>query len=113
VKSLISAIALASGSSARFDRVFLALPGVTHVVLLEGLHDIGFGGAEPNGRYLADPGDIRTAGPRPNWTQSLGSWRPERRRRRFQARVNYSLSRSSRELTRDDTWSYASFPRSN
>jgi lysophospholipase L1-like esterase len=44
----------------RFDRDVLALPGVTHVVLLEGLNDIGFPGAELDGTYLADPSDVRT-----------------------------------------------------
>jgi lysophospholipase L1-like esterase len=46
---------------ARFDRDALALPGVTHIVLLEGINDIGFPGAKLNGRYLADPADVRTA----------------------------------------------------
>jgi lysophospholipase L1-like esterase len=45
---------------ARFDRDALALPGVTHIVLLEGINDIGFPGAKLNGRYLADPEDVRT-----------------------------------------------------
>ncbi len=45
---------------ARFDRDALALPGVTHIVLLEGLNDIGFPGAKLNGRYLADLADVRT-----------------------------------------------------
>jgi lysophospholipase L1-like esterase len=44
----------------RFDRDALTLPGVTHIVLLEGLNDIGFPGAKLNGRYLADPADVRT-----------------------------------------------------
>ncbi|MGD0735470.1 MAG: SGNH/GDSL hydrolase family protein [Terracidiphilus sp.] len=44
----------------RFDRDALALPGVTHIVLLEGINDIGFPGAQLGGRYLADPSDIRT-----------------------------------------------------
>ncbi len=43
------------GALARFDRDVLALPGVTHVVLLEGLNDIGFSGAQLGGTYLADP----------------------------------------------------------
>ena len=46
---------------ARFDRDALAVPGVTHIVLLEGLNDIGFPGARLNGRYLADPAEARTA----------------------------------------------------
>jgi len=45
---------------ARFDRDALALPGVTHIVLLEGLNDIGFPGAKLGGSYLADPADVRT-----------------------------------------------------
>jgi lysophospholipase L1-like esterase len=44
----------------RFDRDALALPGVTHVVLLEGINDIGFPGAKLGGSYLADPADVRT-----------------------------------------------------
>jgi lysophospholipase L1-like esterase len=46
---------------ARFDRDALALPGVTHIVLLEGLNDIGFPGAKLGRQYLADPADLRTA----------------------------------------------------
>jgi lysophospholipase L1-like esterase len=45
---------------ARFDRDALALPGVSHIVLLEGINDIGFPGAKLNGHYLADPADVRT-----------------------------------------------------
>ena len=45
---------------ARFDRDVLALPGVTHVVLLEGINDIGFPGAKLNERNLADPADARS-----------------------------------------------------
>jgi lysophospholipase L1-like esterase len=45
---------------ARFDRDALALPGVTHIVLLEGINDIGFPGAELGESYLADPADVRT-----------------------------------------------------
>lgn len=47
---------------ARFDRDALALPGVTHIVLLEGINDIAFPGAKLGGHYLADPADVRTAG---------------------------------------------------
>jgi lysophospholipase L1-like esterase len=47
-------------SLARFDRDALSLPGVTHIVLLEGVNDIGFPGAKLNGRYLADPADVPT-----------------------------------------------------
>jgi lysophospholipase L1-like esterase len=46
---------------ARFDRDALGVPGVTHIVLLEGINDIGFPGAQLGGGYLADPGDTRTA----------------------------------------------------
>jgi lysophospholipase L1-like esterase len=52
-----------SGASAlaRFDRDALALPGVTHVVLSEGINDIAFPGAKLGGVYFADPGDGPTA----------------------------------------------------
>jgi lysophospholipase L1-like esterase len=46
---------------ARFDRDALALPGVTHIVLLEGINDIGFPGAKLGDGYLADPSDERTS----------------------------------------------------
>ena len=46
---------------ARFDRDALALPGVTHIVLLEGINDISFPGAKLGGDYLADPADTRSA----------------------------------------------------
>ncbi|HXW93753.1 MAG TPA: SGNH/GDSL hydrolase family protein [Terriglobales bacterium] len=46
---------------ARFDRDGLSLPGVTHIVLLEGINDIGFPGAKIEGRYLADPAEVRTS----------------------------------------------------
>ena len=46
---------------ARFDRDALVLPGVTHIVLLEGLNDIGFPGAKMDGQYLADPTEMRSA----------------------------------------------------
>jgi lysophospholipase L1-like esterase len=45
---------------ARFDRDALSIPGVTHIILLEGLNDIGFPGAKLGGDYLADPNDVRT-----------------------------------------------------
>jgi lysophospholipase L1-like esterase len=44
---------------ARFDRDALSLPGVTHIVLLEGINDIGFPGAKLDDTYLADPADVR------------------------------------------------------
>ncbi len=46
---------------ARFDRDALALPGVTHIVLLEGINDIGFAGAKMDGHYLADPAQTPSA----------------------------------------------------
>jgi lysophospholipase L1-like esterase len=46
---------------ARFDRDALASPGVTHIVLLEGINDISFPGAKLGGEYLADPSDTRSA----------------------------------------------------
>jgi lysophospholipase L1-like esterase len=52
---------IGAGGLARFDRDALALPGVTHIVLLEGINDISFPGAKLGGDYLADPADIRTA----------------------------------------------------
>ena len=45
---------------ARFDRDALAMPGVTHIVLLEGINDIGFPGAKLGDGYLADPANVRT-----------------------------------------------------
>jgi lysophospholipase L1-like esterase len=45
---------------ARFDRDALAFPGVTHIILLEGVNDIGFPGAKLGDGYLADPTDVRT-----------------------------------------------------
>ena len=45
---------------ARFDRDALALPGITHIVLLEGINDIGFPGANLDGSYLAAPTDLPT-----------------------------------------------------
>jgi lysophospholipase L1-like esterase len=46
---------------ARFDRDALALQGVSHIVLLEGINDISFPGAKLGGEYLADPHDARSA----------------------------------------------------
>jgi lysophospholipase L1-like esterase len=45
---------------ARFDRDALALQGVSHIVLLQGINDISFPGAKLGGEYLADPHDART-----------------------------------------------------
>jgi len=52
---------LGAGGLARFDRDVLAIAGVTHVVLEEGLNDIGFPGASLNGLPLADPSRPFTA----------------------------------------------------
>ena len=52
--------ALGSSALARFDRDVLAVPGVTHVVVLEGANDIGFPGARLGGHALADASQIRT-----------------------------------------------------
>jgi len=57
---IVSAGCFAISALARFDRDALALPGVTHIVLLEGINDIGFPGAKPDGSYLADPAEVRT-----------------------------------------------------
>jgi len=46
---------------ARFDRDALTLPGVTHIILLEGLNDIGFPGAKLGEQVLADPTEARSA----------------------------------------------------
>ncbi len=45
---------------ARFNRDALSIPGATHIVLLEGLNDIGFPGAKLGERYLADPKSLPT-----------------------------------------------------
>jgi lysophospholipase L1-like esterase len=45
---------------ARFDRDVLAIPGVTHVALLEGVNDLGFPGATLDGQPLGGPGETRT-----------------------------------------------------
>jgi lysophospholipase L1-like esterase len=45
---------------ARFDRDVLATPGATHVVLLEGVNDLGFPGASIGGQPLGAPGETRT-----------------------------------------------------
>jgi len=51
---------LGSSALARFDRDALSVPGVTHVVLLEGINDIGFPGAKLGEFSLADPSDVRS-----------------------------------------------------
>jgi hypothetical protein len=40
----------------------LSLPGITQVILLEGINDLGFPGAQLRDLSLADPADVRTAG---------------------------------------------------
>jgi lysophospholipase L1-like esterase len=55
-----SAGCFGASALARFDRDALAMPGVTHIVLLEGVNDIGFPGANLGDGYLADPADVRT-----------------------------------------------------
>jgi lysophospholipase L1-like esterase len=57
-----SGVSVGFGASGlnRFDRDALGLPGVTHIVLLEGLNDIGFPGAKLSDEYLAAPTDVRT-----------------------------------------------------
>jgi lysophospholipase L1-like esterase len=52
---------LGQSAVARFDRDVLSLPGVTHIVLLEGLNDIGFPGAKLGEFPLANPVDVRSA----------------------------------------------------
>jgi lysophospholipase L1-like esterase len=52
-------VSFGASALARFDRDALALPGVTHIVLLEGINDIGFPGAKLGERYLTDPDDVR------------------------------------------------------
>jgi lysophospholipase L1-like esterase len=46
---------------ARFDRDVLAMPGVTHLIVLIGINDIGWPGAKMGGRFLADPEMTPTA----------------------------------------------------
>ena len=43
---LVSVRAFGLSALVRFDRDALALPGVTHIILLDGLNDIGFPGAK-------------------------------------------------------------------
>jgi lysophospholipase L1-like esterase len=44
---------------ARFDRDAVLVPGVTHIILLEGGNDIGFPGAKLGDLLLADAKDVR------------------------------------------------------
>ena len=52
---------LGIGGLARFDRDALSVPGVTHIVLLEGINDLNFPGAKLGDLALADPADARNA----------------------------------------------------
>ena len=52
---------LGASALARFDRDALSVPGVTHIVLLEGINDIGFPGAKLGQLTLADPADMQSA----------------------------------------------------
>ena len=45
----------------RFDRDALFVPGVTHIVVLEGINDLGFPGAKLGNPSLADAADLRPA----------------------------------------------------
>jgi lysophospholipase L1-like esterase len=46
---------MGASAQARFDRDALALPGVTHIVLLEGANDLGFPGVKLGQLSFADP----------------------------------------------------------
>lgn len=50
-----------AGALARLDRDVLALPGVTHVIVLEGINDIGWPGAKWGEHYLEDPENAPSA----------------------------------------------------
>ena len=52
---------LGASALARFDRDALSLPGVTHIVLLEGANDLGFPGVKVGNLSFADPADTRSA----------------------------------------------------
>lgn len=52
---------LGPSALSRFERDALALPGISHIVLLEGINDIGFPGAKIGQLSLADPTDRRQA----------------------------------------------------
>jgi lysophospholipase L1-like esterase len=52
---------LGISGEARFERDVLSLPGLTHVILEEGVNDIGFPGASLHGFSLADPATAPTA----------------------------------------------------
>lgn len=52
---------LGKSALARFDRDALSVPGVTHIVLLVGINDLGFPGAKLDELSLADAADARSA----------------------------------------------------
>jgi lysophospholipase L1-like esterase len=52
--------AFGASALARYDRDAMAVPGVTHIVLFEGINDISFPGARLGGRFMADPADVRS-----------------------------------------------------
>ena len=52
--------AIGLSALARFDRDVLAIPGATHLMLLEGVNDLGFPGATLGGQPLGGPGEART-----------------------------------------------------
>jgi lysophospholipase L1-like esterase len=52
---------LGPSALARFDRDALSVPGVTHIVLLEGVNDLGFPGAKLGDVQLADARELRAA----------------------------------------------------
>ena len=54
-------VSLGVSGLARFERDALALPGLTQIILLEGVNDIGFPGAKLEDLTLADAADQRTA----------------------------------------------------
>src|SRR6202034_3408005 len=57
---IASAGCFGTSALARFDRDALAMPGVTHIVLLEGINDIGFPGATLGDLSLAPATDAPT-----------------------------------------------------
>jgi lysophospholipase L1-like esterase len=52
---------LGASALTRFDRDALFVPGVTHIVVLEGVNDLGFPGAKLGKLPLADAADLRSA----------------------------------------------------
>jgi lysophospholipase L1-like esterase len=52
---------MGASAQARFDRDALALPGVTHILLLEGANDLGFPGVKMGQLLFADPAQLPSA----------------------------------------------------